>query len=164
MCINHANTTWKDFRREDGGTYHVVRYDKDTGAVVDKNQLQGDTKESTWSRGHAWLVYGLVVCYRFTHDKLWLDRAEVAADYFIRNLNPDSREKSYYNRKADMMLSALCSPSYFVGNTSSCLLAHSVRYYHVKDWNQEPNIDEPCIFADYYFLEALYRYKTLRQE
>lgn len=199
MCINHANTTWKDFRREDGGTYHVVRYDKDTGAVVDKNQLQGDTKESTWSRGHAWLVYGLVVCYRFTHDKLWLDRAEVAADYFIRNLNPDGianwdfqsdveytdasasaivcsalyelasflpdgREKSYYNRKADMMLSALCSPSYFVGNTSSCLLAHSVRYYHVKDWNQEPNIDEPCIFADYYFLEALYRYKTLRQE
>ena len=195
-CINHANTTWRDFRREDGGTYHVVRYDSKSGAIVDKNQLQGDVKESTWSRGHAWLVYGLVVCYRFTGEKLWLDRAKVAADYFIRNLNPDGianwdfqseiaytdasasaivcsalyelvsflpdgRDKDYYLGQANRMLSSLCSPAYFVGDSSECLLAHSVRYYHVNEWNQNPNIDEPCIFADYYFLEALYRYKKL---
>lgn len=196
ICINHANTTWRDFRREDGGTYHIVRYDSKTGAIVDKNQLQGDVKESTWSRGHAWLVYGLVVCYRYTGDIIWLDRAKMAADYFIRNLNPDGianwdfqsninytdasasavvcsalyemvsflpegREKDYYTAEADRMLSSLCSPSYFIGRDSSCLLAHSVRYYHKKDGDQNPNIDEPSIFADYYFLEALYRYKTL---
>ena len=197
LCVNHANTTWRDFRREDGGTYHVVRYDKKTGAVVDKNQLQGDVKESTWSRGHAWLVYGLVVCYRFTSDKIWLDRAKVAADYFIRNLNadgianwdfqsdveytdasasavvcsalyelvtylPEGREKDYYLSQADHMLIALCSPAYYVGDHSECLLAHSVRYYHKKDsGDQDPNIDEPCVFADYYFLEALFRRKSL---
>ena len=197
LCINHANTTWRDFRREDGGTYHVVRYDKLTGAIVDRNQLQGDVKESTWSRGHAWLVYGLVVCYRFTGDKVWLDRAKVAADYFIRNLNPDGianwdfqsdvaytdasasaivcsalyelvhflpdgRERRFYREQADRMLATLCSPAYFCGDRSGCLLAHSVRYYHKKDGNdQDPNIDEPCVFADYYFLEALYRYRNL---
>ena len=196
MAITHANTTWKDFLREDDGTYHVVRYDK-AGKIVDKNQLQGDVKESTWSRGHAWLVYGLVVCYRFTGDTVWLDRAKRAADYFIRNLNPDgianwdfqsdveytdasasaivcsalyelvsflpkSREREYYAAQADRMLSTLCSPAYFCGDRSGCLLEHSVRYYHKKDGNdQNPNIDEPCVFADYYFMEALYRYKNL---
>lgn len=74
---------------------------------------------------------------------------------------PDGREKDYYTAQADRMLAALCSPSYFIGDNSSCLLAHSVRYYHKKGGDQNPNIDEPCIFADYYFLEALYRYKTL---
>ena len=198
MAISHANTTWRDFLREDDGTYHVVRYDE-AGKVVDKNQLQGDVKESTWSRGHAWLVYGLVVCYRFTRDQIWLDRAKRAADYFIRNLNsdgianwdfqsdeeytdasasaivcsalyelvsflPESREKTYYKSQADRMLKTLCSPSYFCGDRSGCLLEHSVRYYHKKDGNdQDPNIDEPCVFADYYFMEALYRYKTMVQ-
>ena len=28
MAISHANTTWRDFLREDDGTYHVVRYDE----------------------------------------------------------------------------------------------------------------------------------------
>ena len=62
------------------------------------------------------------------------------------------------------MLKTLCSPSYFCGDRSGCLLEHSVRYYHKKDGNdQDPNIDEPCVFADYYFMEALYRYKTMVQ-
>ena len=76
-------------------------------------------------------------------------------------------------RGADMFLLLFLGPilravcklcpegSYFIGDHSSCLLAHSVRYYHKKGSDQDPNIDEPCIFADYYFLEALYRYKTL---
>lgn len=200
MCIQHANTTWRDFVREDGGTYHVVRYDGKSGAIVEKGQIQGDKTESTWSRGHAWLVYGLVVCYRYTHDSIWLDRAKKAADYFIRNLNPDGianwdfqseeaytdasasavvcsalyelitmlpegREKYNYELQADRMLSAMCSPDYFLGPDSPCLLDHSVRFFHVKDnsdnTKQQANIDEPCSFADYYFMEALYRYSKL---
>lgn len=197
ICVNHAETTWRDFVREDGGTYHVVRYDRETGAIVDRNQLQGDVKESTWSRGHAWLVYGLVVCARYTGEQKYLDRAKRAADYFIRNLNPDGianwdfqsdinytdasasaivcsalyelttllpegRERNYYSFQADRMLAALCSPEYFCGKESECLLKHSVRYYHkLGVRNQDPNIDEPCVFADYYFMEALYRYSRL---
>lgn len=199
-CISHAQTTWRDFVREDGGTYHVVRYDKKTGAILEKNQIQGDVQESTWSRGHSWLVYGLVVCYRFTHDEVWLSRAKKAADYFIRNLNsdgianwdfqssenytdasasavvcsalyemtsflPEGREKAYYKAQADRMLSALCSPDYFCTAGSPCLLDHSVRFFHSHaksdDMTQDPNLDEPCSFADYYFMEALYRYKNL---
>lgn len=200
MCLQHADKTWRDFVREDGGTFHIVRYDAKTGEVIEKGQLQGDTAGSTWSRGHSWLVYGLVLCYRFTHDQIWLDRAKKAADYFIRNLNPDGianwdfqsseaytdasasavvcsalyemitmlpegREKDYYEFQADRMLASLCSPAYFLGADSPCLLDHSVRYFHIrdtqKDGHQQANIDEPCVFADYYLLEALYRYSKI---
>lgn len=190
MAVSHAQTTWRDFVREDGGTYHVVRYSTEDGAIVDRGQLQGDVKESTWSRGHAWLVYGLVVTYRYTGDTVYLDWAERAADYFIAGLREDGvapwdfqcednqsdasasavvvsalyemitylpKDKAdYYGAKADMMLSALCDPQYFVAERSQCLLDHSVQYYH-----QKHNVNRPAIFADYYFMEALYRYKNL---
>lgn len=89
MARSHALTTWKDFVRTDGGTYHVVRYDKKTGNIINRGQLQGEGTETTWSRGHAWMVYGLVVAYRFTHETVFLDRAKLALDYFIRNLPED---------------------------------------------------------------------------
>lgn len=191
MAVSHANTTWRDFVREDGGTYHIVRYDSVNGNVVDRGQLQGDTKESTWSRGHAWLVYGLVVAYRYTKDPVFLERAQKAADYFISNCNADGiapwdfqsedrqtdvsasavvcsalyelitylprgTSRAHYSSQADRMLSALCGSDYFVADSSECLLAHSVQYYHLGY-----NVNRPAIFADYYFMEALYRYKKL---
>ncbi len=189
LAETHAQTTWKDFVRNDGGTYHIVRYEKETGKIIDKGQLQGDVKESTWSRGHAWLVYGLVCTYRFTHNTMYLDWAKLAADYFIRNLNadgiaawdfqsddtqtdasasaivtaalyelighlPNGHEREHYSREADRMLAALCQVPYFTGGKdTNCLLEHSVQYYHL-----DHNVDRPCSFADYYFMEALYRY------
>lgn len=191
IAVSHANTTWKDFVRPDGGTYHIVRYDSVDGSVVDRGQLQGDTKESTWSRGHAWLVYGLVVAYRYTGDRAYLEHAQSAADYFIANLNedgiapwdfqsedrqtdvsasavvasalyemitylPEGRLRRHYSCQADRMLAAMCGPDYYTGDVSDCLLAHSVQYYHLGY-----NVNRPAIFADYYFMEALYRYSKL---
>lgn len=88
-CNIHANTTYRDFVREDGGTFHVVRYDKVTGKVLNKGQLQGDTDSSTWTRGHAWMVYGLTVMYRYTRDPEYLQKAMHLADYFIDHLPGD---------------------------------------------------------------------------
>lgn len=191
IAVSHADATWRDFVREDGGTYHVVRYDVSDGSVRDRGQLQGDTKESTWSRGHAWLVYGMVVAYRYTKDERYLEYAEKAADYFISHLNedgvaawdfqsddsqpdasasavvasalyemlnyiPKGEQRRHYAAEADRMLAALCSPAYFIGADTDCLLDHSVQYYHFGY-----NVDKPAIFADYYFLEALNRYKSI---
>ena len=191
IAVSHANTTWKDFVRQDGGTYHIVRYDAQSGEAVDKGQLQGDTKESTWSRGHAWLVYGMVAAYRYTQNPEYLVYAKKSADYFIEHLRddhiapwdfqsgdtqpdvsasavvtsalyelitylPKGKERRHYSEWADRMLEALCSPQYFIGDRTDCLLDHSVQYYHLGY-----NVDKPAVFADYYFLEALYRYKSL---
>lgn len=190
IATKHADTTWDDFVRPDGGTYHIVRYDKETGEIIDRGQLQGDTKESTWSRGHAWMVYGMVVAYRYTKESRYLEYATSAADYFIEHLNADGiapwdfqsddsqtdasasaivasalyemsryqpkRKALHYRGWADRMLETLCSPDYFVGDKTDCLLDHSVQYYHL-----DHNVNRPAIFADYYFIEALYRYRSI---
>ena len=88
-CITHANTTYRDFVRKDGGSFHVVRYDKNTGQILNKGQLQGDTDSTTWSRGQAWMIYGFTVMYRFTNNSDYLQKAMKLADYFIGHLPKD---------------------------------------------------------------------------
>jgi len=88
-CITHANTTYRDFVREDGGSFHVVRYDKITGKILNKGQLQGDSDSSTWSRGQAWMIYGFTVMYRYIKNPEYLQKAMKLADYFIGHLPED---------------------------------------------------------------------------
>ncbi len=68
--------------------------------------------------------------------------------------------KRHYQKAAESMLTSLCSPPYFtVGVNTSCLLDHSVQYLPLNS-----NVDVPSIFADYYFLEALQRYRTRHKD
>ncbi len=188
-----AETTERDFVRRDGGSFHIVRYDSTTGGVMNKGQLQGDTDSSTWTRRHAWLVYGMTTMYRNTRDPKFLSMAMSAADYFIGHLPKDhiapwdfqspidlrdasasaivtsallelqmyvtdTRQREGYLKEAIAMLRSLCQAPYFSeGRGTNCLLLHSTQYYRLTD-----NTDVPSTFADYYFMEALVRYKALR--
>ena len=89
-AIRHALNTYRDFVRPDGSTYHVVRYNKDSGTIFNKGQLQGQDEHSTWTRGHAWFIYGMTVCYRYTKDEGFLVKACALADYFLKRLTPDN--------------------------------------------------------------------------
>jgi unsaturated chondroitin disaccharide hydrolase len=89
-AIRHALNTYRDFVRPDGSTYHVVRYNKDSGKIFNKGQLQGQNENSTWTRGHAWFIYGMTACYRHTRDEGFLEKACALADYFLKRLTPDN--------------------------------------------------------------------------
>ena len=191
VARTHAITTGRDFVRPDGGTYHVVRYDKNTGRIISKGTLQGAGPETTWSRGQAWALYGMVAAYRHTRERPFLDLAMKLADYFIRNLPADRvapwdfqsgikyhdvsascivtsalfemlryvqdpSRRAHYRREAEAMLASLCQPPWFATLTdTSCLLDHSVQFLPINS-----NVDVPAIFADYYFLEAVVRYRS----
>lgn len=191
-CITHSKNVYRDLVRPDGGTYHIVRYNKSTGEIINKGQLQGDVDESTWSRGHAWMVYGFTVMYRYTKNEEFLNNAMRLADYFIAHLPADKianwdfqskldhrdasasaivcsallemhtyvkdkKKQEFYLNEAKSILSSLCRPPYFTqGKGTNCLLYHSTQYFHKTE-----NTDVPCIFADYYFLESILRYKKL---
>jgi unsaturated chondroitin disaccharide hydrolase len=62
-----------------------------------------------------------------------------------------------YAREADAMLTSLCREPWFASEQAgtNCLLDHSVQYLPINS-----NVDVPAIFADYYFLEALVRYRA----
>src|SRR5690606_39187500 len=64
IAVSHANTTLKNHFRSDGGTYHVVDYNPETGEVEHRNTHQGYNDNSTWARGQAWALYGYTMCYR----------------------------------------------------------------------------------------------------
>ena len=191
LARTHALTTGRDFVRPDGGTYHVVRYNPDTGRVINRGTLQGAGPETTWSRGQAWGIYGMVVAYRYTHDQQFLDLAIKLADYFLGHLpadhvapwdfqseikyrdvsaaaitasalfelaryGDDAALRRRYESGAEAMLASLCQPPYLVTRTdSNCLLDHSVQFLPIHS-----NVDVPAIFADYYFLEAIARFRA----
>lgn len=90
LAASHALRTARDFIRPDGSSYHYVAYDEDTGRVLAKGTSQGAFDESTWSRGHAWLIYGLSVAYRETGDARLLDAVHRASDYWVSHVPADS--------------------------------------------------------------------------
>jgi unsaturated chondroitin disaccharide hydrolase len=191
-AIDHALHNVKDFIRSDNGTYHIVRYNKKSGDIIGKGTLQGYNDESTWSRGHAWAVYGFVTCYRFTKDTTFLNAAVRLADYFIENLNDDYVSKwdfdapsskpwrdvsatavvgsalfelitclddpnmvTKYRTTARNILAALCDKPYLALDAgTNAILLHSTHNVPAGS-----NIDVPCSFADYYFLEMIKRFK-----
>lgn len=85
IAVSHANTTLKNHFRPDNSCYHVVDYDLTTGEVRKKQTAQGYADESSWARGQAWAIYGYTVCYRYTHDKQYLDHAEKVYDFIFNN-------------------------------------------------------------------------------
>ncbi len=68
--------------------------------------------------------------------------------------------KKQYERTAIQMLESLTTPAYKakLGENNDFILMHSVGH---KPGNSE--VDTPIVYADYYFLEALLRYKNLKK-
>lgn len=197
IAIHHANTTMKNHFRPDYSSYHVVEYDKATGAVVKKRTHQGYSDASAWARGQGWGLYGYTMMYRFTKDTAYLNLARHIAHFILTNPNlpkdmvpywdfnvqgipndsiprdasagaliasgllelgqyTDGKEKKEYVAAAAKILTSLSGPSYRapLGSTGGFLLLHSTGSYPAKS-----EVDVPLIYADYYFLEALKRYK-----
>lgn len=74
-AVRHADRTLQEHFRADGSCYHVVDYSLGDGSVRHRHTAQGYAHESVWSRGQAWAIYGFTMCYRFTADRRYLDRA-----------------------------------------------------------------------------------------
>jgi len=85
VAVAHANTTLKNHFRADNSSFHVIDYDPETGKVMHKQTLQGFADSSAWARGQAWGLYGYTMCYRETHNKVYLQQAEKIAKYIFSN-------------------------------------------------------------------------------
>jgi hypothetical protein len=89
MAFNHAVTTMFNHLQPDGGSYHTVTFDGNTGAVLSKSGVLNTNSDDTWARGEAWLTYGFTMAYRETHDARFLNTAQKVADYYLANVPPD---------------------------------------------------------------------------
>ena len=87
VAVSHANKTLENQFRKDGSCYHVVDYDPNNGAVLHRQTAQGYADNSAWARGQAWAIYGYTVCYRYTHDRKYLDQAVKTLNFVMQNPN-----------------------------------------------------------------------------
>ena len=76
----------------------------------------------------------------------------------LSTLSPDKAASKRYVKTAEKIIRTLASPEYLAepGENGDFLLKHSVGNLH---GNSE--VDVPLTYADYYYLEALLRYKAL---
>ncbi|MBQ8654853.1 MAG: glycoside hydrolase family 88 protein [Clostridia bacterium] len=89
LAVTHADTTLREFVREDGSVSHIVEFDPQTGARVREHAGQGFCLGSSWSRGQAWGLYGFTLAYMNTKDERYLQAAEKIAAYFMAHIRPD---------------------------------------------------------------------------
>lgn len=89
-AMAHLNTTMKFAVRNDGTTYHHFLMDEKTGEPIRGLTWQGAFDESCWSRGQAWVVYGLALAYGYTKDPEILEHFKKVTDYFMDHLPEDS--------------------------------------------------------------------------
>ncbi|GAF63869.1 putative glycosyl hydrolase [Bacillus sp. TS-2] len=89
VAKKHADTVINHFIREDGSVHHIIRFDSESGEKLEAIGGQGYSHESAWSRGAAWAIYGLALCYQYTKEDKYLQAAKKAAHYFIVNLPED---------------------------------------------------------------------------
>ncbi len=199
IATTHANTTIDNHFRPDNSSFHVLNYNKDTGAVQEKKTAQGYADDSAWSRGQAWGLYGYTATYRDTKDEKYLEQARKIADFILSNPNlpadqvpywdydapnipnalrdasasaitasallelseyVDGTESDRYVQTAETILRTLSSDEYLAeaGTNGGFLLEHSVGHLP-----QKSEVDVPLTYADFYFVEAMQRYKEMME-
>ncbi len=89
IAYKHALTCMKEHVRPDFTSYHVIRFDPQSGKVVQKRTHQGYSDESTWARGQAWGIYGFALAYKYTADERFLHTSKKMADVFLAKLPDD---------------------------------------------------------------------------
>ena len=197
--MSHAKKTLANHFRDDYSSYHVVDYDPETGAVIKRITHQGVADESVWSRGQAWGLYGFTMCYRYTHDKAFLNQACHIADFFFSQPNMPEDMVPYWDMRdpaiaagqevprdasaAAIFASGLYELASYVGNEDAGrylaiadkILDSLVTHYQAEENSNQgflllhstgnkpagDEIDVPINYADYYYLEALSRQRSL---
>lgn len=87
IATEHADTVITKFIREDGSVNHILNFDAETGDFIESLAGQGYTKDSSWSRGQAWALYGMANTYKYTKELKYLYGAQRVANYFLANLD-----------------------------------------------------------------------------
>ena len=197
IAMSHADVTMRHHFRPDGGCYHVLDYDQETGRVKGIMRGQGASCETAWARGQSWAIYGYTMMYRQTGMRRYLDFAMKLADYAMGHPNMPADGVPYWDYGAPgeerdtsagaVMASALLELSRYVGEegrvryrafavkqlaslASDAYLSkgeeigHFLLKHGVGHKPAGSEVDTPLDYGDYYFLEALVRFRELIAE
>ena len=187
IAMNHADTAAKVFIRPDGSSRHIVEFDPVTGDCNGSYGGQGMSYGSSWTRGQGWALYGFTLSYMHTKKERYLETAERVADYFISCIPESGlipvdfyQDPSCDWRDDTAGAIAACGLIELSKVTKNWkkqkYMDAAIRLLKAideKGCNYDPNVDEllekctaaynepdhnfPMIYADYYFIEAIWK-------
>jgi len=88
LAFNHYITSCNTVVRDNASAFHTYYFDPNTGEPVKGVTRQGFSDDSSWARGQAWGVYGLVLNYAYTKDPNAINLYKGMTNYFL-NRCPD---------------------------------------------------------------------------
>lgn len=89
LADRHCLTTRRTLVRGDGSTSHEGIFDLESGEFLRQTTQQGYRGDSCWSRGLAWSLYGFGTCYQLTGNPVYLEVAQLNADYWLTHVPND---------------------------------------------------------------------------
>lgn len=186
-AIKHYQTLLKTVIRSNATTYHTYYFDPETGAPSHGATHQGNSDQSIWARGQSWAVLGIPLNESYLKSGKYPEIYPAIVDVFLRHLpadlvpywdfdfddqHPSDKDSSSLAIAACGLLEAdkvAAYPDaaklakgmiYQLGENYSTkavpenegLLQHGV-YAHAEG----KGIDEPNLWGDYFYFEALMR-------
>ena len=178
----HYQNVIKNIVREDYSTYHTFYFNKETGLPDHGATHQGFSDQSCWARGQAWAILGMPLHARISGEGMSKEERELyekIVEYFETHLPVDKMpywdlifmdgdqprdssalaivacgmlEMKNEKRAKEMLLTLKELASSKVDPQSEGLLLHGVYAYA-----EGKGVDEPNLWGDYFYMEALCR-------
>ena len=189
IAMMHADTVQNNFIRPDGSSCHIVEFNPETGEMVRSFGGQGYKEGSSWTRGQGWALYGFMISYLHTGKQEYLDTAKRVADYCLTHIPENGiipvdfcqppqpayedscgacviaggllelakkmpeGERERYEEAAMRILRAIAETRADFGEGCDAIVQNCSGAYH------SPEHHFTMSYADYYFIEAVYKVK-----
>ncbi len=190
IAMMHADTVMEHFVRPDGSVKHIVEFDPETGAYLKSRGGQGYQEGSSWTRGQGWALYGFMISYIHTGKQEYLDTAKKIAHYCMANIPENGiipvdfrqppepawedscgacviagglleisghvpeLEKKIYVEAAVKILKAIDGSRADWTEKCDAIVQNCSTSYHDRNHHMT------MVYADYFFIEAVYKLKN----
>lgn len=181
IADTHYDRVIHNIVREDASTYHTFYFNPETGEPDHGATHQGFSDSSCWARGQAWAILGMPLHRRVSGEGFTEEEKEICGrviGYFENHLPEDGmpywdlifQDGSEEPRDSSALAVAACG-MLELGETGRAVEmvrtlkelaasetgAEGILLHGVYAYAEGKGVDEPNLWGDYFYMEALYR-------
>lgn len=186
VALKHYATLLKTVFRDNASTYHTYYFDIKTGQPAYGATHQGHSDTSTWARGQAWAILGIPLNESYIHSAIFPEVYPSVVEVFLNHLpkdlipywdfdytdaEPSAKDSSAAAIAACGFLEAAQQKAYpeAEGIAKGLIYQLGELYTDAPEGNEGllqhgvyafaegKGIDEPNLWGDYFYFEALMR-------